>query len=118
MARWWRRGQPYRHAYRCGYCGWYPPGMGGVVRGRHDPRFVGHHRFCPSSLYAAITTAEGIADQWALIGAWARLADRVDTPGWDELWRLMSWSLMQRADQLGAEFPVCDDPRELMAAVA
>ncbi len=79
-ARRWRRAQPYRAAYRCGHCGWYPPGPDGLVHGRHDPRFTGPSRFCPAALYPAITTAEGIADQWHVIEAWARLSDALDFP--------------------------------------
>ena len=116
MARWWRRQRPWRPAHRCGWCGWYPPGPGGIVEGRHDPRFVGHGGYCPAQLYREITTAAGIADQWALIGEWARASDAVDLPGWDDTWRHMSWALMQRADMLGVPFPVPGDARELDAA--
>jgi hypothetical protein len=30
----------------------------------------------------------------------------------------MSWALVQRPDQLGIGFPVCDDASELMTGVA
>ncbi len=113
MSRWRRlRDRP---AARCGYCGWYPPDpLFGQVFGRHDPKFVGHAWCCPSSLYASLRTAQGVADQWAAIGAWARLPGIWDVPGADDAWRHMAWALMQRADQLGVPFPVCDDASELM----
>lgn len=101
MARWWRRKQPYRHAYRCGECGWYPPGRSGYVRGVHDPKFVGHAFYCPARLYSSITTADGIADQWHAISAWARASEAVDLPGWDDTWRHTSYALVKRADMLG-----------------
>ena len=114
-ARWrWRRFRE-RHAERCGYCGWYPPDpLLGQVFGRHDPRFVGHGRWCPSKLYASLRTAQGVADQWRALSAWARLAAFLDVPGADDTWRHMAWALMQRADQLGVPFPVCDDASELV----
>jgi hypothetical protein len=89
----------------------------GQVFGKHDPKFVGHSRWCPSSLYASLRTAQGIADQWHAIGVWAQLSAALDMPGSDDAWRHMSWALMQRAGQLGVPFPVCDDASELMTGV-
>jgi hypothetical protein len=88
-------------------------GADGKVHGRHDPRFAGHYTYCPSRLYAAITTAQGIADQWTAIECWARLSDALGLPRWADQWRHMSWALMQRADQLGVPFPVAGDASEL-----
>lgn len=48
---------------------------------------------------------------------WASLPGVEDTPGADDVWRRMSWALMQRADQLRVPFPVCDDASELVTAV-
>jgi hypothetical protein len=110
VARWWRRQQPWHAASRCG---WYPPGPDGIVRGLHDPRFTGHGGYCPAELYREITTAQGIADQWRLIGEWARLSGAVGLPGWDDTWRHMSWAQMMRADMLRAPFPLPDDLSEL-----
>jgi hypothetical protein len=113
LARWYRRQQPWRAAPRCGWCGWHPPEPDGHVHGRHDPRFIGHGTYCPSRLYAAITTAAALADQWHAIECWARLSGALDLPGWADQWRHMSFALMQRADMLGVPFPVADDASEL-----
>jgi hypothetical protein len=113
MTRWWRRRQPWRPARRCGWCGWYPPGPFGYVAGRHDPAYIGHAPACPSSLYKGIVSAEGVADQWAAIGAWSGMAQEVGMPAWEDLWKQLAWSLMLRADQLQVPFPVPDDTREL-----
>lgn len=75
----------------------------------------GHAWCCPCKLYGALLTAQGVADQWEAISWWARLPGVMDTPGTDDAWRRMSWALMQRADQLGVPFPVCDDASELTA---
>jgi hypothetical protein len=81
-----------RLAPRCGYCGWYPPDpLFGQVLGRHDPKFVGHAVYCPVSLFAEITTAVAVGDQWHAIEAWARASSAADLPGWDDTWRRMSW---------------------------
>lgn len=37
--------------------------------------------------------------------------------GSDDVWRHMSYALMQRADELGVAFPIADDARELMAGM-
>jgi len=95
-------------APRCGYCGWYTSRAG-----LHDPRYVGHGTYCPSSLYTGLRTAGDIADQWHLIEEWSRLALSLGLPGAEDMWRHMSWALMQRADQLGVAFPVADDASEL-----
>lgn len=87
--------------------------MLGQVFGRHDPKYVGHGAYCPSKLYASLRSRAGVADQWQAIEQWARLSAFLDVPGADDAWRHMAWALMQRADQLGVPFPVCDDAREL-----
>lgn len=111
---WWRRSRPGQGAYRCGHCGWYPPDpVNGRVYGRFDPRFVGHGRWCPEAVYKDLTTAAAVADQWWLLEMWARLAERLDTPGWDETWRHAMWALVRRADMLGVGIPIPDDAAEL-----
>jgi hypothetical protein len=71
--------------------------------------------FCPVSLYGGIVSAQGVADQQAAIAAWAALALALDSPGWPEVWKGMSWALLQRADDLGVPYPVPDDASELAA---
>lgn len=114
---WWHRRREV-HAERCPACGWYPPHpVLGTPIGRHDPKFIGHAFCCPTRLYASLRSAEGIADQWMAISLWVTLPGVQDTPGADEMWRRMSWALMQRADQLKVDFPIADDAAELGTGV-
>ena len=108
----WRRRRRAGWAFqapRC-WCGWWTSAVG-----QHDPKYLGHGPRCPVRIFGSLRTEEEIADQWAVLSAWARAcAPLGDLVPWQGEWLALSWSLCQRALMLGVDLPVEDDPAALV----
>ena len=103
---WWRR-RAWQPAKRCGWCGWYQPdSLNGRVYGKHDPAFTGHAPLCPERMFPAITTAEELADQWAVLTEWAQASQHLgDWIDWQQTWHDWSAALLDRSLQLELALP-------------